>query len=126
MQLKRRSILPLVQTGIAVAMTVSVFSKPESETYVYSEDFGLQLGFALNGPATTLRYILERFAVQFCPASYGGYVGTGCYPLAPIFETVIYFMLVWLLWYAVVIEAGARGQSALTSRTGRRGLTVSV
>lgn len=104
----------------AIAVTMTIFRRPESETYVYMNNFGLQLGFALNGPATALRYILERFAMQFCPATYEGNPWTGCYPLAPIFETIVYFTLVWLLWYAVALEAGGRGQSILTPRTGRR------
>jgi hypothetical protein len=127
-RLRLRFTLPSVLAAIAIAVTMSIFSRPESETYVYMNNFDLQLGFALNAPATALRYCLERLAMQFCPATYQGNPWTGCYPLAPIFETVVYFGLVWLLWYAVALEVAGRGQSTLTPRTGRRGLadTLSV
>jgi hypothetical protein len=126
MRLSLRFTLPSVQTVIAIALTMTIFSRPESETYVYMDNFGLQLGFALNAPATALRYCLERLAMQFCPATYEGNSWTGCYPLAPIFETVVYFGLVWLLWYVVALEAAGGGQSVLTPRTGRRRLTDSL
>ena len=115
MRLSLRFTLPSVQTAIAIALTMTIFSRPESETYVYMDNFGLQLGFALNAPATALRYSLESLAMQFCPATYEGNSWTGCYPLAPIFETVVYFGLVWLLWYAVALEAAGGGAKRLDS-----------
>lgn len=122
MRLRTRFTLPFIQTAIAAAVTMSIFSRPESLEHPLVGDFVLQLGFAVNAPATVLRYCLERFAMQFCPAEHMYSPWTGCYPLAPIFETVVYFGLVWLLWYAVVLEVAGRCQRVLTPRARGRGL----
>jgi hypothetical protein len=42
------------------------------------------------------------------------------YPLAPIVNLGVIFVLVWLLWYAVGTETQGRGLSVLTPKTGIR------
>jgi hypothetical protein len=48
---------------------------------------------------------------------------TGCYALDFLFQTLIYFGLVWILWYCVALEVAGKGGSILTPRTGLRALT---
>jgi len=38
----------------------------------------------------------------------------------PILWTILFFLLVWLLWYLVSIEIGGNGHSILTPKTGTR------
>jgi hypothetical protein len=104
----RRLLLPLVQVALAVVLTMPDYLTPPSAEHSLKEKLSLQLGFALNAPALTLRYFLEQFAMQFCPERYMTSDITGCFPLQFIFETVIYFALVLLLWYVVTLELSGR------------------
>jgi predicted membrane protein len=58
--------------------------------------------------------------MQFCPERYMTGSSTGCYPVGFVVETVVYFGLVALLWYAVALEAAGKGRSILTPKTGMR------
>jgi|SRR5271165_2514146 len=120
MRAKMRVALPLVQVAIAIALAMPDYLRPESLEHPSKRNLSLQWGFALNAPATVSRYYLQRFALQFCPERYMTSDFTGCYPLDFIFETFVYFVLVWFLWRVVLREVGGRGQSVLTARTRMR------
>jgi hypothetical protein len=114
-----RFLLPLVQVALAVVLTIPEYFRPESSEHPLKEKLNLQLGFALNAPAATLRYFLERFAMLFCPERYMTGTFTGCFPLQFVFETIVYFGLVALLWHFVILESG-RQESVITSKTRMR------
>jgi hypothetical protein len=121
MRIRMRIALPLVQVAIAVPLTLSnYYFGSEPQGHEAHRKLDVQLGFALNAPAMVSRNFLEAIAVQFCPEKYRTSPSTGCYPLPFAVETVVYFGLVGLLWYAVMLEAAGNGQSVLTTKTGMR------
>jgi len=119
MRHKLRVAIPLVQVAIAIALTTPSYLRSPSIDHPAKRNLGLQWGVALNAPAEVSRYFLQRLAMQFCPERYRGNF-TECPPLNVIFETVVYFALVWVLWCGVLLELSGGGQSVLSPRTRMR------
>jgi hypothetical protein len=58
--------------------------------------------------------------VKFCLVKVADRWFPGHHSLQFVLETIVYFVLVAVLWYVVSVELGGRGQSVLASRTGMR------
>jgi len=103
-----RLLLPLLQVLLAAALTIHNRLRPIGSLGSRDRAPDRQLCDALNAPAAVMRLVLLGTADRW----------TLRYPLLQfIIETVIYMVLVWLLWYMVSIEIGGKGQSILTPRT---------
>jgi hypothetical protein len=104
-------VLPLVQVAVAVALTTSNRLGPFSIADPTWTKPDRQFCDGLNAPAALIRFFLIRFADIWFPLYY---------PIEFVLETVVFFLLVGLLWYLVSIEIGGKGQSVLTPKTGIR------
>ena len=111
---KTRFILPPVQVAFAIGLTASNFLRPDLIGGPSWTAPDRQFCDALKGPATLVRFFLLRIAARIFPRYY---------PVEFVLETIIYFALVGLLWYAVSVEIDAKGQSILAPATGARGTT---
>jgi len=101
-----KSVLPLVQVPLAVALITSVFRpSPIRNPSFMAPDWQLCAG--LNAPAALTRAWLARITDGWRWASFA-------------FWTTVYLLLVWLLWCLVSIEIRGKGQSILTPKTRMR------
>jgi hypothetical protein len=111
---KTRFVLPLIQVVVAIVLTTSNFLRPDTIGRPSWTAPDTQFCDALNAPAALVRFFLLRIADRIFPRYY---------PVEFVLETIIYFALVGLLWYAVSVEIDAKGQSILAPATRARGTT---
>lgn len=107
-----RLLLPLCQVVLAVALDTSNRRRPGTSAW---EAPDRQFCDALNAPAALVRYFLVAFTDRWFPSPQTHYA----------VETIIYFLLVGVLWYTVSLEIGGTGRSVVTRATGIR-LTTDV
>lgn len=113
---KSRLLIPTVQVFIAGALIVSNQNRPipRGEDTIPDSTVSaldIQSCWALNAPAAMVAHF-QRVATYDLLGTY--------YPLYLLLNLSIFLPLVWLLWYAVCIEAGGKGLSVLTPKTGIR------
>lgn len=111
MHLRTRFVLPVVQIAVAVGLTTSNRLRPvstENPTWTAPDK---QFCNGLNAPATLIRVFLTGLTDKWL---------FGYYPIEFILETIIYFVLVGLLWYIVSIETAGKGRSVLATKIGCR------
>jgi len=114
MNTRTRLALPLVQVVVAAALTMNNLLRPDrlgSPSWTAPDR---QFCDGLNAPAALVRFCLIKIADRWLP---------GHYPIEFVLETIVYLVLVWLVWYIVSIEIGGNGQSILTPKTGKRNET---
>lgn len=104
-------VLPLVQVVLAVALMTSNFLRPFSMERPAWKLPDRQFCYGLNAPATLLAAVPARIADRWLREYY---------PLDLVVESVIYFLLIGLLWYGVAIEIGGNGRSVLAPITRMR------
>lgn len=97
MKIKMRILLPIFQMAIALALILSNRLRPFSPASPSWTAPDRQFCDGLNAPATLIRIILIRFADILFPLNYR---------IEFVLETVVFVLLVGLLWYAVSIELG--------------------
>jgi len=114
MRIRMRIILPLVQMAIAVALTVSNYLRPISVVSPAWTAPDRQICDGLNAPAALIRIFLTRLVSTWISLPYR---------MQFWFETIVYILLVGLLWYTVGIEISDNGQSVLTRKTTVRRVT---
>jgi len=107
----RRFALPLFQVALAISLTASNFLRPNTIANPSWTAPDRQLCWALNAPVAFAMYGLERLADRLYPRSYS---------IELLLETIVFVVLVGLLWYGVSLEFGGKGQSILTPKTGAR------
>jgi hypothetical protein len=108
---RMRLVLPLVQVALAVALMTSNFLRPFSVENPAWTKPDRQFCLGLNAPATLLAEIPVRFANRWFREYY---------PLDVVVDSVIYFLLIGILWYGVAIEIGGNGRSVLAPMTRMR------
>lgn len=113
---KSRLVIPTVQVFIAGALIASNYYRPVPRGEDTLPDssvsaLDIQSCWALNAPAAMVAHF-QRVATYDLLGTY--------YPLYLILSLSIFLPLVWLLWYALCIEAGGKGLSVLTPKTGIR------
>lgn len=111
MRIKTRVALPLVQIAVAITLKINSRLRPLSAENPSWTAPDRQFCDALNAPAALVRIFLLRLSDAWLPASYQAEF---------LLETIVYFVLVGLLWYIVSIEIGGKGQSVLTPKTRAR------
>ena len=107
MSIQRRILLPLIQTALAIVLTISNHTRPfsvERPTWTAPDK---QFCDGVNAPAALLRFLVVRVIDSLFPQYYSVEV---------VLETVIFLVLIGLLWYAVAIEFEGNGNSVLTPR----------
>jgi len=104
--------LPLVQTGIAIALTVHNVLRPADWMEFNQKKLDQQICDDLNAPASAVRFLMVSLLKALLD---DGHPWLGLF-----IWTVVYFMLIWLLWYAVCVELGGRGSSVLAQKSGMR------
>lgn len=113
-----RWYLPFVQVALATALLVSNLSRPSAAYYQRWARPDAQLSYAINAPAGMLRAWLMGLAEQ------SGLPTHSIHWIEMLVQTVLYILMVFLLWYFVSIELSKtpdRG-SSLTRLTPIRGI----
>jgi hypothetical protein len=106
--------LPLVQTGIGVALIMHGMRDPHN--WMPAQ----QICDAVNAPAAAVRFLIFSM-LRSQPDSPGWLLLLNSNGWLSLFiETIVYFVLIWLLWYAVCVEAGGGGNSVLARKSGMR------
>ena len=109
MRINTRFLLPLIQTAIATVLITANRLRPASfqnPRWVAPER---QFCDGLNAPAALVRTVIERLVeTRFVLDNRLEFVS----------ETIVYVVLIALLWYLVGIEVAGKGKSVLTPKTG--------
>jgi hypothetical protein len=106
-----RLVLPLLQVALAVALTARNALRPDTLSNPSWTAPDRQFCDGLNAPCSLIRFCFTTIMNRWLP---------GHYRLESVLSAIVYFVLVWLVWYAVSIEIGGEGCSLLAPRTGIR------
>ena len=112
MRIRRSVVLPLAQVGVVVGWWVSWGVVPSYKWPLW-HTIGWQFLMGVNAPACQLRSYLGRLVFTW---------SHWYTPYVLIVDTLVYFLLIWALWYAVSIELEGNGRCILASKTRARGL----
>lgn len=111
MRAMKRIALPVIQVVIAIILIISNRMRPLSGEKPAWTAPDKQFCDGVNAPAALVRFLVTRVADTVFPQYYRVEI---------VLETVVFLVLVGLLWYAVTIEIQGNGESILTARTQMR------